>query len=108
MAELDISIAARRPGFIYFIQEADSSPGRFAGFKIGMSDNVSRRLAELQTGNPRELVCYKFVKSSNMAIDEAYLHKKYVAKRVHGEWFALAAEEVDAECAHMESWLTPA
>lgn len=58
-------------------------------YKIGVANDVSRRLAELQIGNPRPLVaisCYEF---DNCTSVEAVLHQKFDSKKTIGEWFEL-------------------
>lgn len=55
-------------------------------YKIGIANDVSGRIASLQTGNPNALVliaCYDF---PNAGIVEKTLHQKYSSQRVRGEW----------------------
>lgn len=60
-------------------------------YKIGIANNVERRLEELQVGNPVELfiVCKFFFKSRKVANKvEKSLHNRFKDHRVRGEWFS--------------------
>ncbi len=72
--------------YIYFIQCGHKRNP----IKIGVAINVSRRLKELQTGNPYKLKILDIYecKSRSHAYDlEARLHKTFKKKRMEGEWF---------------------
>lgn len=71
------------PYYVYFI--------RASGFvKIGVAKNPSKRLCEIQVGNPHEL---SLVGSLPCASNkharklERFLHRSFRAHRVRGEWF---------------------
>ena len=84
--------------YVYFISDGDF-------VKIGIAENVDKRMIELQTGNARELKClfaipvhvtrgyvehYSVCRSipDHNAIDlETFLHKGFGASHVNGEWF---------------------
>lgn len=67
---------------VYFIQDA-----RTHAIKIGFTDgDAADRAADLQTGNPGELVVLAVVAGGTRA-DEAELHRRFAADRVAGEWF---------------------
>lgn len=85
-------------GYIYFIY-AEENPERF---KIGYSDNVEVRMRALQCGNSSELKYYRTMPSNQMSEDEAYLHKRYAASNIRGEWFAMTFADVDDAIEHME------
>lgn len=75
--------------FVYFIQEVKQS--RKAPVKIGFSETPERRLAEFQTGNPRELVIVQ--KLGPMSLSQARqmeqaFHRKFKRLRLRGEWFS--------------------
>ena len=55
--------------------------------KIGFTDraDISERLAELQTGNPRKLICRKLVPGTRE--EERLLHELFAEDRLCGEWF---------------------
>jgi hypothetical protein len=92
-----VAAAETRAGFVYALHEA----GDTTHFKIGFAHDVAHRIAQLQIGNRRELVCYRAVATKDMAGDEAYLHRRHKAARRQGEWFELSAAEVDEACAHL-------
>lgn len=68
------------PGnFIYFIQSACGH------IKIGTSTDPEYRLRELQCGNPQPLKMLGIVCGGPRY--ERWLHRKFKASRVRGEWF---------------------
>ena len=67
-------------GYIYFIQCGKSGP-----IKVGITDNVKRRLKTLQCANPCKLeLLLAFLGGEVM---ECALHRKFSAHRLRGEWF---------------------
>ena len=66
---------------IYFITEDNNTKY----VKIGYTNNLSRRLRELQIGNPRKLSVYFVMKGNKQA--ELELHKAFKDYRGIGEWF---------------------
>ena len=68
------------PTFIYFIQSGEDGP-----IKIGFSGSPDRRVPQLQTGNPRELLL-RHVIPGDTAI-ERQLHSRFEPARIRGEWF---------------------
>lgn len=76
---------------IYFIQ----SGGPNGPVKIGYSNNVPKRLENLQQGNPYELKVIGVRYNATRGEERSY-HKMFAADRMHGEWFkcspALMAE----------------
>jgi hypothetical protein len=70
-------------GFVYVIGTAWTEP-----FKIGVANNVERRLEALQSGNPLQL---SILWQSSKVLDhfqfEADLHARFGAFRIRGEWF---------------------
>lgn len=65
-------------------------------YKIGMSNNPVYRESTLQSEKPTiELLCSKEFPSRALASAiESALHKVYDAKRLRGEWFSLAENDV--------------
>ena len=64
-------------------------------YKIGIADNVKKRLATLQTGNPEKLtVLYKkeFAYCTKL---EKHIHNKYKNNRKTGEWFTLKEKDLE-------------
>lgn len=81
--------------FIYFICEL----GNTNCFKIGKTENhPADRMDQLQTGNPRKLTLYKWIKIDNHDIAEEYLHVVFNEYHIRGEWFMVSTEQIDAEC----------
>ena len=64
-------------------------------YKIGITKNLEKRLRELQTGNPDEimLVCANFIPNASEL--EANLHRELAHYRIRGEWFQLPDEELE-------------
>jgi len=67
-------------GFVYFIQSGDQGP-----LKIGWAMQPSKRLKELQTGNPQKLRLLSTLAGSLR--DEGAWHEWFKAHRITGEWF---------------------
>ena len=65
---------------IYFITD-----GNFT--KIGVSNDVTRRLKELQTSNAKELSILKTIEGEYVL--ESKLHDFFSVYNVHGEWYKL-------------------
>lgn len=68
--------------------------------KIGISDDVRKRLSQLQTGNPNRLELLRTLDCGNRETAlriEQVLHKRYASKRLQGEWFQVEPEEVYAD-----------
>lgn len=66
------------------------------GFKIGITSNISGRLATLRIANPYIQIV---ARSPKMPLEEArnmeaYLHRRYQKTRIRGEWFELNPAEV--------------
>lgn len=78
---------------VYFISDGEY-------IKIGMSYNVEKRLAALQTSNPRALKLLRTILVPNedwARYLEQELHKHFGEKRVAGEWFLLDWELSEPE-----------
>ena len=76
-------------GFVYLIVEAKPSGELDLNYgKIGYSTNPSKRVAELQTGNPRPLRLH--LSKPGTEADEAALHQKYIKDNVLAEWFRIS------------------
>lgn len=81
--------------FVYFICEQ----GNTNCFKIGKTENhPADRLDQLQTGNPRKLVLYKWIEINDCSTAELYLHVVFSEKNIRGEWFAINMNQIDNEC----------
>lgn len=64
--------------------------------KIGVSSNVEKRLATLQTSNSETLnIQYCFEVDDDIAYRfEKYIHREQNHKRLRGEWFDISKEEI--------------
>lgn len=75
----------RDRGNVYYIRSEDS--GRV---KIGWSSNVPARLKSLQRASASRLTL--LYSEPGTGRDEANLHERFRAHRVHGEWFEPSAD----------------
>jgi len=75
-------------GFVYFVTAGEGGP-----IKIGWSQDVSRRMEELQTANPHPLVLLATIRGT-MA-DEARCHSLFRKHQIQSEWFAHVPEILD-------------
>jgi hypothetical protein len=81
--------------FVYFIHE----DGVENCFKVGKTENhPADRLDQLQTGNPRRLRVYRWIKISDCGVTEEYLHMLFNEAHIRGEWFHITREQIDSEC----------
>jgi len=62
--------------------------------KIGISDNIHRRLKQLDAASPFELELIHVIRSPFARELEKELHDRYSAKRVKGEWFELEPRDI--------------
>jgi len=82
--------------FVYFIHEEEN----LKVFKIGKTEtHPAHRCDQLQTGNPRKLLIYRWIEIADHGAIEAYLHGKYRTVRIRGEWFCITRDQIDFECA---------
>ena len=81
------------PGELYFIRERDKQTKEISRYvKIGLvkekDDRASKeRALEHQTGNPRELLIHKVIKTPAISEIENIVHGLFATERVSGEWF---------------------
>lgn len=86
--------------FVYFIHE----DGFIDCFKIGKTSMYpADRCVQLQTGNPRKLVIYRWIELENHSRVEEYLHAKYASVHIRGEWFHVSKDTIDVECGLISS-----
>lgn len=62
--------------------------------KIGVTDNLTRRLQRMQAECPHELKCIAVVKSDRAYDMEYWVHQTLCQKRIQGEWFSITNEVV--------------
>ena len=63
-------------------------------YKIGFSNDVYKRLKQLETGNPYKLVLIDKFKTNHKRKIETTLHNTLKHLNVNGEWFRLSEEFV--------------
>lgn len=76
--------------YVYLIQDTSIT----GYFKIGKTNCPSRRMNEFGVKLPMDLMVIHIIPCKNMSQLEAQLHQQYIAKRVNGEWFTLAPQDV--------------
>lgn len=66
-------------------------------YKIGYTKReVSKRIKELETGNPYEFDIEKVYVTENYANSiENRIHKHFLFKKIRGEWFDLDEEDIE-------------
>ncbi len=84
------------PGIIYFLTLINTRGKQLNEYyKIGITDeSVEKRIDQLQTGNPYQIVEYNSFRSHAAQLIEQHLHKKYSKKRVRLEWFTFKENEI--------------
>jgi hypothetical protein len=75
-------------GHLYFIQSIQGGP-----IKIGRTLDIDKRIGQLQTSSPEQLVLVGFI--LNEGHKESELHYKFRQFRLHGEWFEPVAELIE-------------
>jgi len=76
-------------GFVYLTKS-----GRF--YKIGKTNAAGRRERELAIQLPEKASTVHVIKTDDPSGIEAYWHNRFGAKRHHGEWFTLTADDIHA------------
>jgi len=76
-----------QPGFVYVLQ---SGPY----YKIGISKEPSRRLAEIRPRLPFPIELLHLIRTDNMIGTERFMHKSLNHCRLNGEWFRPSSEEL--------------
>jgi uncharacterized protein YdaU (DUF1376 family) len=84
------SVKQKVPGSVYLIRRGDGT------VKIGSSNNVAQRLAQLRYKYQENLSLIGTVPSESMGDLEVSLHARYSALRVIGEWFRLSEGDIEA------------
>ena len=89
---------------VYFVHQEERDQWRM---KIGRAKNLRQRLRQLQTGNPKELKIVGWIVSDDDNQTERSLHRKYKARNVGGEWFALRPADIleDLRSASIEGFV---
>lgn len=89
-------------GYVY-LAGFDEIPGYY---KIGFANNVTRRIAELESGCPFKIIVYHSIEVSFGQKLERFLHRKFQNKRVKLEWFLLTSDDVNYIKAVKETSMT--
>ena len=78
-------------GYVYLLRH-----GTAREYKIGRTNNPIRREGELGIEMPQQLQPLHVITTDDPAGIEAYWHRRFAAKRLKNEWFALTANDVRA------------
>lgn len=73
---------------VYLIQSLDSGK-----YKIGISNNPTKRIKNLQTGNGEKLKLIHMFESNFPSKLEKALHNKFSHLKLIGEWYNLTLED---------------
>jgi hypothetical protein len=86
-------IGKTKDGFVYLGMLKIDTKKRY---KIGKTNLVERRNAELSLQLPEKLELVHYIKTDDMHGIEAYWHRRFADKNTNGEWFDLSSDEVRA------------
>lgn len=85
---------AAKPAYVYFV-----SPSPKTGpVKIGVTTNINKRLAQLQTSHHEKLQVIALITCDNNAHAyslESKLHSKCASTQIRNEWFDINADDVE-------------
>jgi Meiotically up-regulated gene 113 len=74
-------------GMVYLIKNGD-------GYKIGHTQNLQRRLLELQTGTQLPLIVVYHRTTPESRRWERFLHRRFAQVRMQGEWYKLTEADI--------------
>ncbi len=80
--------------FVYVIR---AGTGSKSPIKVGVADNVQKRLKQLQTGNPKQLFLVMHFECNDRAHAfrlEKTIHDILKGQRLFGEWFSVSRSNV--------------
>ncbi len=83
-------IKRRIPGFLYLITITGTGL-----YKIGITQNIGKRISYLKTGNPFNLDIIHTYWSVDCAAIERFMHKEFAHKSYEREWFKLSLSDID-------------
>ena len=63
-------------------------------YKIGITNDIEDRLAQLSTGNPFDLEIIVAFEFENASFIEKSLHQKFSEQKVKNEWFSLSEKDI--------------
>jgi Meiotically up-regulated gene 113 len=81
--------SARVVGYVYMVKHERH-------FKIGRSNDVTRRRREISLLLPNELEHIHVIETDDPEGIELYWHRRFEARRTRGEWFDLKPEDIAA------------
>lgn len=76
-------------GYVYLIRSEQGA------YKIGKSKNAERRISAMGVKLPFPIEPIQIIKTDDMNNLEAQLHYKFIEKRIEGEWFNLAPDDIE-------------
>jgi hypothetical protein len=77
----------RESRFVYFIKVGEY-------YKIGRAANIKKRIKQLQTGSPHEIILVDYYDTGDAVAEEKRWHEKYKDKRMKGEFFNLSDRDI--------------
>lgn len=87
-----------RKEYLYIISQVNTNY-----YKVGITNNLNKRITSLQTGNPAKLYFYRYWIVSNSKEVERILHS-YLAKfHIHLEWFDIP--DIDTVVSEIELFI---
>jgi|SRR5688572_16922262 len=75
-------------GYLYVLESSNL-------YKIGYSFDPDTRLRRLQTGSATPLTVVHLIRTPHFRELEKKLHRRFAAKRIHGEWYALDNADIE-------------
>lgn len=81
----------RRSALYLYVIGLREQPGYF---KIGITDDVERRIASFQIGNPFEVYPVNVYTGEGARTIEGLLHRRFAKKCIRGEWFNLDDQDL--------------
>lgn len=67
-------------------------------YKVGSSNDIDKRIKQLQTGNSSKLILYEWFPTENLFEIEGLAHKYADKNKIHGEWYEFTLDEVEDLC----------
>ena len=96
VGEEETDFSAHESGYIYIITQEGQSGEPFTLCKVGRTNDLNRRLGQLQTGNPQLLDYYRTFSVRDMAEAEKMAHTAVSKYHTTGEWFRVPKREMAA------------